>query len=174
MKQQDLEAEREKLIEEAGKAGNVDRMIAIQEMEDDELKQWLWHKKKFSMVGWRGWAANALPFVVGIHSLTYIQWYWSIAIIIGGGFIMRWLINLYDNLSGNPRHLGYTEKLEGEKREQSLIRIFDLSLIGIGVALMVSSAFATYGKLLLLLIGVGLAGLGGIMLFFRTRYIRKL
>jgi hypothetical protein len=64
------------------------------------------NKKKFRMVGWRGWAANVLPLMFGVHSLTYIGW-WGLPVFwIGGGIVMRLLINLYDNLRGNPRDLG--------------------------------------------------------------------
>lgn len=80
-----------------------------------EQKREEWHKKKFSITGWQAWLAGAIPVVFAIRWLVYApseQKWWAIAIFLGGAIIMRWLINLYDRLRGNPRQV--YGQLEGE------------------------------------------------------------
>jgi len=130
-----------------------------------------WHKKKFSVAGWRAWLAGTIPAVFAIRWLVYApgeQKWWAIAIFLGGALIMRWLINLYDNLRGNPRRV--YGKIEGERREQSLFRIFDISLIVIGIALIIRTAIISNS---MNIIGIILTAVGLLFLLFRTRYLKR-
>jgi hypothetical protein len=137
-----------------------------------EQKREEWHRNKFKTLGWRVWLAGTIPAVFAIRWLVYAtggQKLWAIAIFLGGAIIMRWLINLYDNLRGNPRRV--YDEIEGERREQSLFRIFDLSLIVIGIVLIVIGALNSDS--VMLKIGGILTAVGILFLFFRTRYLKK-
>lgn len=148
-----------------------DKKVAIASAIITEQRREEWHKKKFSILGWRAWLAGTIPAVFAIRWLVYApggQKWWAVAIFLGGGIVMRWLINIYDNLRGNPRRV-YGE-LEGERREQSLFRIFDISLIVIGMVLIIRAFVISNSAHI---IGIILTAVGLLMLFFRTRYLRR-
>jgi len=149
-----------------------DKKAAIASAILTEQKRAEWHRNKFKTLGWRVGLAGTIPAVFAIRWLVYApggQKLWAIAIFLGGAIIMRWLINLYDNLRGNRRRV--YDEIEGERREQSLFRIFDLSLIVIGIVLIVIGALNSNS--VMLIIGGILTAVGLLLLFFRTRYLKR-
>lgn len=135
-----------------------------------------WHRNKFKTPGWRAGLAGTLPAITAIRWLVYAPgWHklWAIAIFIGGMFLMRLLINLYDKLRGNPRRV--YEKLDSELEEdrgaKTPSHIVDISFIVIGIALITVAALNNFS--VMLIIGIVLAAIGLLFFFLRRMYVKR-
>ena len=97
----------------------------------------------------------------------------AVAIFLGGGILMRFLINLYDRVRGNPRRV--YEKLDSELEEdrgaKTPSHIVDISSIVIGIALITTAALNNF--LAMLIIGIILTAIGLLFFFFRRRYVKR-
>ncbi len=146
----------------------VSDCIAFIKAEDERQE---WHKKKFSITGWRAWLAGTIPALVAIRWLVYApgeQKWWAIAIFLGGGILMRWLINIYDNLRGNPRRVYEIEEDKGAKTSSHFVDIFFIIL---GIVLITIAALINV--LAMLIIGIILTTIGLLFFFLRKRYAKK-
>ena len=96
------EWEKQQIILDDYKSDNakVEQKIEPQ-IEPHEHEEW--EQNKYSRPGCRAGLAITLPVVFAIHSISYTDWYWSMAIFVGGSIVMRLLINVFDKVIGNPR-----------------------------------------------------------------------
>ncbi|MBL7062463.1 MAG: hypothetical protein ISS54_06985 [Dehalococcoidia bacterium] len=162
----------------------LDKKKAIANTILMERKREEWHKKKFSMLGWRAWLAGTIPALFAIRWLIYAtgaQKWWAVAILLGGGILMRLLINLYDRMRGNPRRVyesldgevvGKLEhELEEDKGAKTSSHFIDIFLILLGVVLVTIAALINL--LAMVIIGIILILIGLLFFFLRRRYVKK-